>query len=220
VDGLPYTAVEQVDDTFEARLALRRENLDRFLAHHAQAVDRLAADRSAVDALADSHIWIASLPAQVLATHLEASRDLAHVLHQAEAYRTALSGPAEAARALVDQLPGTTRRVYGHGAVLALVIPESGVRIGITLAGEREELPGSRRRTDGLVAPAEERLEIPELTVAPQLFLQWVAGATGSEDMLRELPAWSSRNIGTALASTRRVLRNSAIPAPPPLRPL
>jgi MoxR-like ATPase len=219
-DGLPYSAVEQVKDTFEAKIALRRENLDRFLAHHAQAVERLAADRSAVDALADSHIWIASLPAQVLATHLEASRDLAHVLHQAEAYRTSLSGSAEAARALVDQLPGTTRRVYGHGAVLALVIPASGVRIGITLAGEREDLPGSRRRTDGLVAPAEERLEIPELSVTPDVFLQWVVGATGTEDLLRELPAWSSRNIGTALASTRRALRNSAIPAPPPLRPL
>jgi hypothetical protein len=39
-----------------------------------------------------------------------------------------------------------------------------------------------------------------------------------TEAVLKELPAWSSRNIGTALASARRVLRGNPVPTPPPLR--
>lgn len=218
VAGMSYRTPDDVPPTWDERLGLRRENLDRFLALHHAAVSRLADDRGAVDALTESHLWIASLPAQVLASHLESSRDLAHVLTQAEAYRDALKTPTAAAKALVEQLPATSRRVYGHGAVLALVIPDAGVRVGLTLAGEREDLPGTRRRTDGLVAPPEERLEIPELVLAPGAFLDWVAGTVDTDTVMKALPAWSSRNIGTALQSARRVLRSNPIPAPPPLR--
>ncbi|MEQ1503582.1 MAG: AAA family ATPase [Myxococcota bacterium] len=219
VGGMAYTAPEEVPARWPERLRLRRENVERFLALHRAAVDRLASDRGAVDGLTERHLWIAQLPAQVLASHLEASRDLAHILSQAEGYRRTLSGPAEAAAALVEQLPATSRRVYGHGAVVALHVPESQVRVGITLAGEREELPGAqRKRTDGLIAPAEERLEIPELKLGAETFLDWVGGAIETEAVLRELPAWSSRNIGTALQSARRVMRGSPVPAPPPLR--
>jgi hypothetical protein len=108
--------------------------------------------------------------------------------------------------------------VYGHGAVVALSLPKSNVRVGITLAGEREELPGTRARRDGLVVPAEERLEIPELPLEPEQFLGWVGGAVETEAVLKSLPAWSSRNIGTALASAKRVLRANPVPSPPPLR--
>ena len=205
--------------TWRERLVLRRENLDRFMILHREALDRLASDRGAVDGLTERHLWIAQLPAQVLASHLEASRDLAHVLQQAESYRRSLESPARAAAALIEQLPATSRRVYGHGAVVALSVPEANVRVGITLAGEREELPGQgRKRTDGLVSPAEERLEIPELKLPPETFLDWVGGGIDTDTVLKELPAWSSRNIGTALQSARRVLRGSAVPAPPPLR--
>lgn len=220
VDGMAYAPPEAVPGGWAERLALRRENLERFLRLHREALDRLAADRGAVDALTERHLWIAQLPAQVLASHLEATRDLAHILTQAEAYRAALASAPKAAHALVEQLPATSRRVYGHGAVVALVIPEADVRVGVTLAGEREELPGlARKRTDGLVAPVEERLEVPELRLQPEQFLDWVGGAVDTEAVLRELPAWSSRNIGTALQSARRVLRGSAVPAPPALRP-
>jgi MoxR-like ATPase len=219
VDGMTYRPPDPLPPSWKERLLLRRENLERFLVLHREAVERLAADRGAVDGLTERHLWIAQLPAQVLASHLEASRDLAHVLQQAEIYRRSLEGPARAVAALVEQLPATSRRVYGHGAVVALHVPEAGVRVGITLAGEREELPGAgRRRPDGLVSPAEERLEIPELKLPPETFLDWVGGTIDTDVVLRELPAWSSRNIGTALQSARRVLRGSAVPAPPPLR--
>lgn len=219
VDAMPYTAPDTVAQRWPDRLRLRRENVERFLALHRSSVARLAADRGVVDGLTERHLWIAQLPAQVLASHLEASRDLAHILSQAEAYRAALGGPAEAAAALVDQLPATSRRVYGHGAVVALHVPEAKVRVGITLAGEREELPGAqRKRTDGLISPPEERLEVPELKLAAETFLDWVGGVIDTEAVLRELPAWSSRNIGTALQSARRVMRGSPVPAPPPLR--
>jgi MoxR-like ATPase len=219
VAALPYRAPDEVGGRWPERLTLRRENVERFLALHRAAVDQLASDRGAVDGLTERHLWIAQLPAQVLASHLEASRDLAHILSQAEAYRRSLTGPAEAAAALVEQLPATSRRVYGHGAVVALHVPEARVRVGITLAGEREELPGApRKRTDGLIAPPEERLEVPELKLAAETFLDWVGGTIETEAVLRELPAWSSRNIGTALQSARRVMRGCPVPAPPALR--
>ncbi|MEM6931538.1 MAG: hypothetical protein AAF602_31700, partial [Myxococcota bacterium] len=171
----------------------------------------------AVDALAESHLWIATLPAQVLAAHLEASRDLAHILTHAQPKANQLSSPASVARALVEQLSKTSKRVYGHGAVVALVIPAADVKVGITLAGEREDLP-HQRRSDGLVQPVEERLEVPELSVDPETFLGWVQGRVTSDTLLRHLPAWSSRNIATALKSVRRELANNPVPAPPALR--
>ncbi|MBX2800559.1 MAG: AAA family ATPase [Myxococcales bacterium] len=219
-EGHDFRDPEDVGPSWPERLALRRDNLERFVVHHTAAVRRLASDRGAVDALAESHLWVASLPAQVLASHIEASRDLAHILQQVEVYRSMLAGPVQAARGLVMQLPSTSKRMYGHGAVLALVIPEADVRVGITLAGEREELPGSAAaRRDGLVQPLmEDRLEVAELVVEAETFLDWVGGQTTSEALLEELPAWSSRNIGTALNSCRKVLRQTPVPAPPALR--
>jgi len=218
--GFPFTPPDDAGDSVDARLALRRENLDRFRAHHRAAVDRLADDRGAVDALAESHLWIASLPAQVLASHIEASRDLAHILQQSDAYANQLGSPAAVAKAVVEQLARTSKRMYGHGAVVALVIPEADVRVGITLAGEREELPSSKRSEGSFqpMQPVEERLEVPELSVDPQTFLDWVQGAVSSDQLLRHLPAWSSRNIATALKSVRRELGDHPIPRPPALR--
>ena len=218
INGMPYRLPTEVGSDWKSRLDLRRENVARFRAHHSSAVQRLAADRGAVDEMAESHLWIATLPAQVLASHIEASRDLAHILAQVDAYEKTLAGPAEAARGLVMQLPGTSKRVYGHGAVLALVIEDAGVRVGLTLAGEREELPNGRRN-DGLVQPrVDDRFEISELRLRPERFLEWVGGQVPSDELLREMPAWSSRNIGTALQSARRVLRSVPVPEPPGLR--
>lgn len=210
---LPFRAEEEVGPTWAERLAFRRENLERFLALHQESVERLARDRAAVEELTERHTWIADLPGQVLASHIEASRDLAHVLSQALAYRTALGSVPTAARALVEQLPLTQRRVYGHGAVLALHVPEADVRVGITLAGEREDL--ARR---GPAEPPGERMEVPELTLAAERWLDWVSGGIETETLVRAVPPWASRNVGTALGSVRRTLRQTAVPAPPPLR--
>jgi len=199
-------------------LQLRRDNVDRFLVHHRDALARLSADRGNVDALAETHLWVASLPAQVLASHIEASRDLTHILMRAEAYRDALQNPTAAAGGLVAQLPEASARVYGHGAVFALVIAASGVRVGITLAGEREALPVLGTAKGKLVQPVAERLEVPELTIEPEAFLSWVAGEVVTSTLMAGLPAWATRNAGTALQSVRRVLRDNPVPAPPPLR--
>ena len=121
-----------------------------------------------------------------------------------------------AAQLRAAQLPATQRRVYGHGAVLALVIPEAQVRVGITLAGEREDL--GRRRADGVPDPGAERIEGTELTLAPERWLDWVSGQLDTDLLVKALPAWASRNVTTALSSVRRVLKQSAVPAPPPHR--
>jgi hypothetical protein len=34
------------------------------------------------------------------------------------------------------------------------------------------------------------------------------------------VPTWATRNVGTALASVLKTLKNNPIPTPPPLRPL
>lgn len=216
--NLPYRADTEVGTDWSARLELRRENLARFRQHHTAALRRLAADRGAVDEMAESHLWIASLPAQVLASHIEASRDLAHILSQIERYDKTLAGPAQAARGLVEQLPTTSKRMYGHGAVVALVIDEARVRVGLTLAGEREDL-GTSRRSDGLVQPRTDDGPVPtEVQVTPAMFLDWVSGSVPSDELLKDLQKWSSRNVGTALQSARRVLKATPVPAPPPLR--
>ncbi len=219
IADLPFRQPDEVEDGWRERAALRRENLKRFVVLHGEAVRHLARDRGSVDALTEQHTWITDLPSQVLATHLEASRDLAHVLTQAEAYQEELASPRRMARALLERLPQTQRRVYGHGAVVVLSVPDSDLRVGITLAGEREEVPGSRKRSDGLVQPAEDRLEIPELVLAPERLLDWVQGELDTAELVKALPGWASRNVGTALASVRRALHESAVPSPPPLRP-
>jgi MoxR-like ATPase len=213
--ALPFRHAPEVGDAWSERLAFRRENLARFLVLHQEAVERLARDRAAVEDLTERHTWIADLPGQVLASHIEASRDLAHVLTQALAYRESLGSVPAAARALVEQLPATQRRVYGHGAVLALTIPESDVRTGITLAGEREDL---HRRGAGPHEPPGERLEVPELSLSAERWLDWVSGVLETDTLVRAVPPWAARNVGTALGSVRRTLRQTAVPAPPPLR--
>jgi MoxR-like ATPase len=198
------------------RLDRRRRSLDRFVAHHREAVQLLAADRGAVDALAERHLWLDRLPAQVLAKHITASRDLAHILSQAESYRDELSSPAAAAVALVQRLPQTSKRMYGHGSVAQLVVKGTDLRVGLTLAGEREQL--HRQRSDGLVQPATDDLDIPVLEVEPEALLGWLCGAVSDEQLTASLPSWASRNVVTALGSVRRVLGDSGVPSPPALR--
>jgi MoxR-like ATPase len=195
------------------RVDRRRRSLDRFIDHHRRAVARLSRDRAEVERVGEHHVWLERLPAQLLSRHLEAGRDLAHILAQAEAYRDALADPTAIARALLEQLPKSSKRMYGHGSVLRLAL--AGQTWGITLAGEREEL--SRPRRDGLVQPTEDAVDLPELAPEPERFLAWADGAIGVDELLRGLPSWSSRNVATALGSVRRIL-GSALPQPPPLR--
>ena len=155
------------------------------------------------------------LPGKVLARHIEASRDLAHVLKQAERYRDELSSPAAAAAALVSRLPTASKRMYGHGSVLVLTVEGTATSTGITLAGERETL--RRPRSDGLVQPDPETRDVPELTVSAEALLDWLDDRLPTESLAKSLPAWASRNVVTALGSVKRTL-DRAIPAPPPLR--
>lgn len=198
------------------RLDRRRRSLDRFLAHHRRAVGELAADRGAIDDLAEAHLWLDRLPSQVLARHIEGGRDLAHILSQAERYRDELADPAAAAAALVERLPVASRRMYGHGSVVQLALVGMNRRVGLTLAGEREEL--SRPRSDGLVQPTTEDRDVPVLEVAPEAWLGWLAGSVSVEDLTAGLPSWAGRNVVTTLGSVKRVLGDAAVPSPPPLR--
>jgi len=169
------------------RLDRRRRSLARFRAHHQRALGRLAADRGQVDDLAARHLWVDRLPGKVLARHIEASRDLAHVLSQAERYEAELADPAAAAAALIDRLPVASKRMYGHGAVLTLQLEGADTPSGITLAGERERIAARR---DGLVEPEADPRDVPVLTLAPEQLLAWVDDTVTTEEVAAALPAW------------------------------
>jgi len=214
----PLTGVPSKDQPWRERLSARRENLERFLEHHAAAVDRLALDRAGIEDLATAHLWIARLPSQVLGTHIEAARELAGILRVAEAYHSGLQSPEAAARTLLDSLPKVARRIYGYGAVC--VLDCAGVQTGLTTAGERENLPAHRTLTpnDGLVRPTEDPLyEIPMLVMEPAEWLDFIEGKLSVDTLLQRVRTAASPNVRQALQGVRRYLGSSAIAAPPPL---
>ena len=204
---------------WQARIAHRAATLDRFAAHHERAVQRLADDRNRIERTAASHLWLSTLPSQVLANHIEASRDLARILTAAEAYRKTLRNPAATALSLLMTLPETSKRVYGHGAVCSIQIKGGKEITGITLGGERESLgAGQNRRKEQFVTPVQ-TADIPPISIDAADFLSWIDGSAGDEKMMGQIPSYALRNATTALQSVRRTLAESAVPTPPILPP-
>jgi MoxR-like ATPase len=193
------------------RLERRRASVARFLAHHEVAVTRLAADRARLEMQGERHLWLDQLPLQLLAAHIEASRDLARILAVAEAYRDALANPPAVARALVEALPLGSRRVYGNDAVCTLTIADAGVQVGLTLAGEAVAIASSEPGR-GVTLPSG-----PVLAIASAQLLDWLDGRLGTDALLAKVPAWSARNALTALESARRMLGGDVVPRPPDL---
>jgi len=202
---------------WKARIDHRAANLKRFAAHHERAVQRLAADRSRIERTASSHLWLSTLPAQVLANHIEAARDLARILSAAEKYKRTLQSPRATAAALLESLPETSKRVYGHGAVCSVAIKGKPEIFGITLGGERESLGRGRSgRKEQFVTPVQST-DIPPIIVDAEVFLSWVDGSGSPESLLGQIPSYALRNATTALQSVRKYLADSAVPTPPTL---
>ena len=187
---------------WSARAERRKRNVQRFLDHHAEAVDRLASDRARLETRGSGHLWIAALPIQLLSAHIEAARDLARILEVAEAYRTGLADPRGMVRALVGSLPQGAKRVYGNEAVCILHVPEADVQVGLSLAGEA--LVGDMRAGG------------PVVHATATQWLDWLDGKVPTDQLLQRVPAWSSRNAVTALESARRLL-GDVVPRPPEL---
>jgi len=200
--------------TWTDRLARRRGSTDRFLALHAEAVQRLASDRSTLEHQADRHLWIDALPVQVLSAHIEAARDLARILEIAESYRARLENGATVAAALVASLPERARHVYGHDLACTLMIAGTEQRAGLTLAGER--VP-SDRFADRMKSTSDMTGENVVVEVRPDHFLDWVGGDVDTQALLKDVPAWASRNARTALESARRLMGGLIVPSPPEL---
>jgi MoxR-like ATPase len=201
---------------WRARLAHRITSLDRFYAHHERAVQRLADDRSRIEHTANRHLWLSSLPTQVLANHIAASRDLAKILRAAEAYGSSLQSPTATATALLSALPNTSKRVYGHGAVCAITLQGDPRSFGITLSGECEPVsPSTKNKHRHPVAPTTS--DAPPILLEAEDFLNWVDGSATENTVLDQVPAYARRNAKTALQSVRRHLGDSAIPKPPNL---
>ena len=208
-------ATEPADGTWPARLAIRRRGVARFLELHSHAVEALAADRDRAEGVADHHLWLDRLPAPVLGAHIEASRDLSRILKVAEGYRDGLATPKQAARSVLDAVPRASRRRYAHGAVCAIAL-DGAEPIGVTLGGERENLPGSSAlRDDGLVRP--ERTEVPIVATEAEPLLDWLDSDRPATDLMEKVPAWAGRNAATALEQLRRLLGGNAVPPPPEL---
>lgn len=214
VPGEPLPPPTPPRTSWKQRIARRRASVDRFLSHHEEAVGRLATDRSDLEHAADRHLWIHQLPVQVLSAHIEAARDLGRILEVAQAYRAQLQDTATVAAALVDALPERSRRVYGHDLACTLVLEGIDRRFGLTLAGERvpeERFSGGRGSASDLTG------ESVVIQLAPERFLEWVAGSVPTEDLVADTPAWAARNARTALDSARRLTGGQVVPAPPKL---
>ncbi|MEZ4316997.1 MAG: AAA family ATPase [Myxococcota bacterium] len=215
----PLTPVPPKDTPWRDGLPARRANLERFLGHHEEAVNRLAVDRAGIEDLATAHLWIARLPSQVLGSHIEAARELGGILKVAEQYGRGLRSAEAAARAQLEALPQVARRIYGYGAVC--VLDCAGLQIGLTTAGQREPLPERASKltaNDGLVRPTEDPLyEIPMLVMTPEEWLDFMEGGLTVDTLLRRVRTAASPNVKQALQGVRRTLGNSAIPAPPDL---
>ncbi|MCB9691616.1 MAG: AAA family ATPase [Alphaproteobacteria bacterium] len=214
----PLTPPPAAEAGWRERLPIRRTNARRFLAHHEAALQRLAVDRAGIEARASSHLWIATLPSQVLATHIEAARDLAAILRVAERYDESLASPEAVARSTLTSLPEVARRIYGYGAVA--VIDCAGLQVGLTTAGEREPLPNSGRleARNGLVRPTDDPLfEIPLLELPAATWLDFLDGSIEPEALLENVRRVSSPNVKQALVGARRYLGRTAVPAPPDL---
>ena len=212
----PMVAPPAVGLPRQARRDPRGASLARFTAHHERAVQRLAADRDRIERTARGHLWLSSLPTQVLANHIAAARDLANILREAEKYRAQLQSPTATALALLNALPQTTKRMYGHGAVCSISIQGRSEVFGITLSGERESIERRKTNRAQTVAPVGGN-DIPAIAVDAETFLGWVDGSQPFDTLLTSLPAYATRNARTALQSVRRSLSDSAIPRPPSL---
>jgi MoxR-like ATPase len=128
-----------------ARIALRRAQAARLIRRIEGAVARLAADRARLErgGLDDGapRLWSAGVPSRLLASHLEAGRDLARQWEAAEAYRSALETPEGVVRALWASLPEPARKEFGAGVVVRVAVVDAGVELGVTLSGERLDPP-------------------------------------------------------------------------------
>ncbi len=210
IGSLRPTAPKIGDNNLALRLLVRRDNLNRFLAHHQRAVDALAADRERVEASALAHPWLSAFPTQVLSEHLSASRDLARILAVAEKYKGALENPVAAVAGLIRSLPESSKRKFGFSSVCVLRIREADVSVGLTLGGEREDLPTVGRTT--VLPSATNVAELPILETTPSEFLQCVEGSLEQAALLRTVPVHAMRQAATALGSVIRALNHDPVP--------
>jgi MoxR-like ATPase len=215
--GAMRPVAPKIGGNMAVRLLRRRENLNRFIAHHRRAVEELATDRERVESNATDHPWLATLPPQVLSEHLAASRDLARILSIAEKYRAALENPTAAVAALVRSLPESSKRKFGFSSVCVLRIREADVSVGITLGGEREELPTGQQAAN--LPSATNVAELPILETNAAEFLHCVEGSVEQAALLRTIPVHAMRQSATALGSVIRALNHDPVPRPPPLPP-
>lgn len=197
--GLPEPLPHGAD--WRARLARRHQGATWVLAHHAEAVDALAADRERIEAQTAGHLWLQRLPPGLLGAHITAGRDLAAILELAERYARATQSPVEAAKWLLRHVP-VTRRVYGASAVVVLDLTDAKLTVPLTLAGEKV---------------AANQADTPRVALTAEQLLDWVARAPASKDLLAGLPAAAARDAHGALDALRRPFEGDPVPLPPEL---
>jgi hypothetical protein len=175
----------------------------------------LAGDRERIEAAGETHPWLSAMPPQVVANHLAAARDLARILAVAERYKASLESPGATAQALVRSLPDSSKRKFGFSSVCILKIPEADLAVGLTLGGEREDLPVGEAPANAATSVS----ELPVITTTPQELMACVDGSTEQSALLRDVPVYALRPAATALGSMIRALNHDPVPRPPPLPP-
>lgn len=217
---------EPVDVGPEEPVARRQASVERLLRHAASAVERLAADRERLERVGNERLWLPRLPPRLLATHIEAARDLARILEVAERYRDGLVDERSRVRLLIDGLPLPARRDFGAGVALRLFVVDADVEVGLTLAGERLPRPaGEADGRAGLARGGVRRAEVeqelyeraPELRMSTMELRALLSGALSAESIAARAPVWASRNVVSVLGRVTERLGGGGVPRPPSL---
>jgi hypothetical protein len=85
--------------------------------------------------------------------------------------------------------------------------------MGLTLAGEREDLPVG----EGPANAATNVSEVPTVVVTSADWVNAVEGTLDVASLVRNVPVYAIRQTTTALTSAIRLLHGSAVPKLPPL---
>lgn len=235
LEGEPLETAASADAA--GRLAQRRVHADRFVQRAEDAVARLAADRDRMERRRASRLWMAGLPARVLAAHIEAGRDLARILELAEVYRGSLGSTQGLARALLASLPDPQRREIVPGVAVRLRVldlgppPETERTVGITLAGERLEAPKTApeatggRGDGGATSRVGRRYDYEltawgqagEIVVTADEIVAFARGQITVEHLLEKVPVWQRRSVQGALQRLAERFGSTGVPRPPRL---
>jgi MoxR-like ATPase len=190
VFGHEYTESPKGVSDWQERLEVRRKAIDRFDALHSQQVEMLAHHRRGVEVVGEGHLWLDRLPVALLEPHIESARYLAKLLKASEQYRKRLHSAGSVSTAILETLPMEPRLKPEQFDCLISV--SDAAHFGLAY----REWKRIRSISDS----------VPCLHLHPAQFLEWVAGARASTELVKGQKGWDRRDRVQMLENLRSSL--------------